>query len=434
MIENFNNFNNFNNLSDFNVTVSSSRVKFYKMKTGDHIIIPAGRMYLCATISGLFTIYVKEGKEIKECEITGIRNRLFFEKELEVVCCGENSKFMVAEFELSSNSAGWISPAAFNGIFTSKAYTKIDIFKVFFSIAEDLEDNSPILNCWLALLVVTMRNEYLRYCKSTLEKENGAIFYGNAPSGDKDLELLISDAFLVTTNNKTGERKSVKFHCDYRFIEGAEYVTCQTECYENYKDIKYAHLTVPAGRYFKLWLYPENQQKGEFSPFTHAMRFSFSIKTNMPIALNSGISNMGDFEQICQSVEIDGSESWNDFLITLFGTEMPEKVNRYVRIVIEYIDKNYKNKITVPRLAELIHLHPNYLSRVFKEYMGCSVSQYVNNKRIIEVKRMLTETGETIDSIAGATGFYDSHHLQKCFKESTGYTPAEYRRKAKSSS
>ena len=99
-----------------------------------------------------------------------------------------------------------------------------------------------------------------------------------------------------------------------------------------------------------------------------------------------------------------------------------------IHISCSGIDENFKNKVTVTELSRAVHLNPNYLSKIFKEYMGCSISQFVTNKRITEAKRLLKETDLKIDAIASAVGFYDSHHLQKSFKAGTGYSPVEYRK------
>ena len=151
-------------------------------------------------------------------------------------------------------------------------------------------------------------------------------------------------------------------------------------------------------------------------------------RSNLPCVIGAGISNLTDYEMASCSIENFSADMWQDCLLPLFGSDLSEKANVYIKEVAEYIDINYKKKITVPKLAETVHLHPNYLSRIFKQYMGCSVSQYVNNKRLAEVKKLLGETDKTIENIAVTTGFYDSKHLQKCFKASTGYSLSEYRK------
>ncbi|MCM3748710.1 AraC family transcriptional regulator [Paenibacillus pasadenensis] len=71
---------------------------------------------------------------------------------------------------------------------------------------------------------------------------------------------------------------------------------------------------------------------------------------------------------------------------------------------------------------------PSHFSRVFKQFTGMNVTDYVNAKRIIQAKSMLLESDESIAGIAEACGFSSIPHFHRIFKSLTGSTPAAYRR------
>jgi AraC-like DNA-binding protein len=94
------------------------------------------------------------------------------------------------------------------------------------------------------------------------------------------------------------------------------------------------------------------------------------------------------------------------------------------------IEKNYTSDISIESIAASLYLNPDYLGRIFKEHIGCSMTKYKNRLRIAAAKRMLMSTANSIDEIAFATGFSDRFYFSRIFKATEGVTPSEYRRRA----
>ncbi|MNI57377.1 Arabinose operon regulatory protein [compost metagenome] len=95
--------------------------------------------------------------------------------------------------------------------------------------------------------------------------------------------------------------------------------------------------------------------------------------------------------------------------------------------VIEYIHQHYTRNLTVSELAELVHVHPNYFIRVFKQHFGTSPIQYINLKKIEEAKWLLISTDLSLSQICIRVGISDVSYLSRLFKASTGYSPSAYR-------
>ncbi|MFF2177352.1 AraC family transcriptional regulator [Lysinibacillus sp. NPDC058147] len=94
-----------------------------------------------------------------------------------------------------------------------------------------------------------------------------------------------------------------------------------------------------------------------------------------------------------------------------------------------YIDNQIYGEVTLEQLADICHLSPNYLSSLFKKEVGISISEYIQQQRIDEAKRLLTFTNYPILDIGSLLNFTDQSYFIKVFKKFTGTTPKQYRNK-----
>ncbi|MFC4387908.1 AraC family transcriptional regulator [Gracilibacillus marinus] len=107
-----------------------------------------------------------------------------------------------------------------------------------------------------------------------------------------------------------------------------------------------------------------------------------------------------------------------------------QESSMYVKKVVEYIHENYDYDIKVEQLSALTHLHANYLHRIFKETMGCTIVEYLTKVRIEKAKLFITQTDIPITDIASFIGMNSSQYFSKVFKKETGSTPTDYRKNA----
>ena len=97
------------------------------------------------------------------------------------------------------------------------------------------------------------------------------------------------------------------------------------------------------------------------------------------------------------------------------------------RVKLE-IDDDVENCGRVRDLAERAGVHPVYLARQFRSYLGVSVSEYVRQRRVAATAQLLLRDHESLASIACEAGFSDQSHMGRIFKHKTGLTPHAYRR------
>lgn len=98
-----------------------------------------------------------------------------------------------------------------------------------------------------------------------------------------------------------------------------------------------------------------------------------------------------------------------------------------VQKVINYIDFNYQEDLSLKKIAELFSISPSYLSALFKKETGTTLTEYINSKRIDVSVSLLNTTDLSIQNVAGQVGFLDVNYYTRIFKKLKGLSPSAYR-------
>lgn len=96
--------------------------------------------------------------------------------------------------------------------------------------------------------------------------------------------------------------------------------------------------------------------------------------------------------------------------------------------IVEYVHRHYREPISLKQVADLYFVNAVYLGRVFQKATGVGFKQYVNDLRIAEAKRLLTQTDKLIYEIANLVGYTESKYFVAKFTTEVGISPSEYRR------
>ena len=104
-------------------------------------------------------------------------------------------------------------------------------------------------------------------------------------------------------------------------------------------------------------------------------------------------------------------------------------VSRHIVVAIDYIRSHIQENLPVESIADSLSLNSSYLSKLFKQEMGTTLSRYIRDQKINVACNMLRHLDESSLSIANYLGFSSQSHFIQVFKKSTGLTPEEYRRR-----
>ena len=92
-----------------------------------------------------------------------------------------------------------------------------------------------------------------------------------------------------------------------------------------------------------------------------------------------------------------------------------------------YIDENFADRaLSLSDIAGALSYHKNYVSKVFNEHYGISVSRYINILRTKQAKLLLEEGEFSVKEICALTGFNDTEYFSAVFKSIYGETPKDF--------
>ncbi|MEZ0537056.1 helix-turn-helix domain-containing protein [Caldicellulosiruptoraceae bacterium PP1] len=96
--------------------------------------------------------------------------------------------------------------------------------------------------------------------------------------------------------------------------------------------------------------------------------------------------------------------------------------------IINYIDENYNKDISLQDIADKEYLTIHYLSKFFKKYVGITIGDYINKKRLEHAVKDIIFTDLPIIQIALNNGFPNEKSFLNIFKEYYNITPSQYRK------
>lgn len=96
--------------------------------------------------------------------------------------------------------------------------------------------------------------------------------------------------------------------------------------------------------------------------------------------------------------------------------------------VKNYLDEHYAERIVLDELAEKYYINKYYLTKIFKETYGSTISNYLIAMRITKAKQLLRFTDMTVDEIGSAVGMSDANYFSRMFRKVEGISPREYRK------
>ncbi len=118
--------------------------------------------------------------------------------------------------------------------------------------------------------------------------------------------------------------------------------------------------------------------------------------------------------------------------IALVVRSMQQRWDPVIAEALRFIHARYTMPISLQQTAKKVGLSPHYFSTLFNSRMGTSFSSYVNSLRIEYARKLLLETTSPIIEIAGMAGFVEQSYFSTIFKEFTGCSPGQFRKRGKS--
>lgn len=109
-------------------------------------------------------------------------------------------------------------------------------------------------------------------------------------------------------------------------------------------------------------------------------------------------------------------------------TDMMSRHASLMEQSIQYLKSNYKVNVKLSELASRSFLSPTYYCKLFKDYTGATISEYIQKLRIEEACNLLKTTDLKVIAVAQKIGYSDIKHFNEVFKKLTGTTPSAYKK------
>lgn len=110
------------------------------------------------------------------------------------------------------------------------------------------------------------------------------------------------------------------------------------------------------------------------------------------------------------------------------ATEKPEANQPIIERAKAYVEEHISEDFAVSAVAKALNVSVYYLSHLFKEITGTTVTEYRNEFKLTRAKQLLIGSDKPIGDIAQECGFCDSAYFTKIFSRSERVAPTDYRK------
>jgi AraC-like DNA-binding protein len=199
------------------------------------------------------------------------------------------------------------------------------------------------------------------------------------------------------------------------------------------EDNPYYLLNIPVSILYK-WKLPrrflDDLFRGEVQTLTNLEDHEFALKR---------------FKKWTRELEQDGEMSYSDCMLEIsdhikrfaFNSHSPQLCVHKIEpspINLEetmamFIANNFTEPIKVSDVAREVGLNPDYANSIFKRAFCTTISNYIMEHRVLYAQRRLSNTNDSITSLAFQSGFNSICRFNVAFKKKNNLTPREYRKR-----
>ncbi len=114
-----------------------------------------------------------------------------------------------------------------------------------------------------------------------------------------------------------------------------------------------------------------------------------------------------------------------DIITLMDNTQI--KYSPVVQQVINIVNKDYKEELSLKTLAQKYNINSSYLGQIFTKEVGVSFSEYLNKTKNTKAKELILNTNMKINDIAKSVGYIDTSYFYRKFKKYFGVCPSTFR-------
>lgn len=267
-------------------------------------------------------------------------------------------------------------------------------------------------------------NPYLRYAaKSRVYIDDTVAAYDC-----RLLYILEGEGFITVGENKFPLKKDVLVYYPAGVFyhihgENLEFYTVNFDFTYSHSDISSALLPTYPHQFDRTKIIRSKEVENEKFSSPFYIQDAVSLKGELEQLIIEKDSKILYFESVCSGLlKLILCKTMRIFLNLHQNDEVFTKI-------LDYIKASYSEKIDNETIARELNYHKNYLNSVVKEKTGISLHRYVTAFRISKATELLYSTHLSINEISEKCGFVNPNHFSVKFKEETGISPLNYRKR-----
>ncbi len=164
---------------------------------------------------------------------------------------------------------------------------------------------------------------------------------------------------------------------------------------------------------------------------TIALIARFCIEAGMPTETSYTISdiyiNRLDLSETEEQLSLIHREVFLEYAKRMQSVNSGEAYSKHILMCLDLIYDNIYSGIRVSELADKLGLSAQYLSKLFRQEVGVTISEYIMSRRIQAAENMLKYSDYSSIDIGNYLNFSSHSHFISSFRKHTGFTPKQYR-------
>ncbi len=115
-----------------------------------------------------------------------------------------------------------------------------------------------------------------------------------------------------------------------------------------------------------------------------------------------------------------------DYITRVHDAKKNNNISTPIRTCIDYINLHVQDKINIKDLSKISGYSDYYLSHKFKEEIGISINQYIQNQKLETAKMLLATEHTSVTQVAEALNFCSQSYFSTLFQKKYGMSPSKY--------
>lgn len=108
--------------------------------------------------------------------------------------------------------------------------------------------------------------------------------------------------------------------------------------------------------------------------------------------------------------------------------KLPVQDIQMLECLILYLNDHCMDQISMSQLSKVSCMGLRKLQTVFKDHYGCTITEYIQQRRMSQAESLLSNTDMSISQVASGVGYHSASRFSELFRKSTGISPHEYRK------